>query len=59
MITSHCIPRKTYPQDWPAYNAAQTSQKDAFMVLLADLCAGVPQPLQHMGRPRLPLESAQ
>ena len=37
MIASHCIPRKTHPQDWPAYNAAQTSEKNAFMVLLADL----------------------
>jgi len=36
-------PRKTYPQDWPAYNAAQTSEKDTFMVLLADLCTGISQ----------------
>ena len=33
-------PRKTYPQDWPAYNAAQTSEKDTFLVLLADLPNG-------------------
>ena len=32
----------TYGQDWAAYNAAQTFEKDTFMVLLADLCAGVP-----------------
>ena len=48
-------PRKTYPQDWPAYNAAQTSEKDTFMVLLADLCAGIPQPEYAFGRPRLPV----
>ena len=28
-------PRPTYPQDWPAYNAAQTSEKDTFSPLLA------------------------
>ena len=48
-------PRKTYPQDWPAYDAAQTSEKDAFMVLLADLCANIPQPEYTFGRPRFPL----
>ena len=42
--TANPQPRKTYPQDWPAYNAAQTSEKDTFMVLLADLCANIPQP---------------
>ena len=47
--------RKTYPQDWPAYNAAQTSEKDTFMALLAGLCAGIPQPEHVTGRPRLPL----
>ena len=39
----------------PAYNAAQTSEKDTFMVLLADLCAGIPQPEYAFGRPRLPV----
>ena len=48
-------PRKTYPQDWPAYNAAQTSEKDTFMVLLADLCSNIPQPEYSFGRPRLSL----
>ena len=47
--------RKTYPQDWPTYNAAQTSEKDTFMVLLADLCSGISQPEYGFGRPRLPL----
>lgn len=32
---------KTYPQDWRAYNAAQTHEKERFLNLLADLCAGV------------------
>ena len=33
--------RKTYPQDWPSYNAAQTAEKDTFMTLLANLCMGI------------------
>ena len=48
-------PRKTYPQDWPAYNAAQTSEKNHFHQLLADLCANIDQPEYIGGRPRLPL----
>lgn len=47
--------RKTHSQDWHAYNAAQTSEKDTFMELLADLCSGVAQPEYSFGRPRLPL----
>ena len=54
-VPSPSQPRRTYPQDWPAYNAAQTSEKDTFMALLADLCAGIPQPEYDFGRPRLPL----
>ena len=53
--TANPQPRKTYPQDWPAYNVAQTSEKDTFMVLLADLCANIPQPEYSFGRPRFPL----
>jgi SWIM zinc finger len=34
-------PRKTYKQDWPAYNAAQTNEKQMFQALLADLCKGI------------------
>jgi len=49
------VERKTYPQNWPAYNAAQTHEKDHFMVLLRDLCAGLPEPetKRGRGRPRL------
>lgn len=51
--------RKTYPQNWPAYNAAQTSEQDRFQELLYDLCAGIPQPVrQGRGRPNLPLSDA-
>ena len=47
--------RVTYSQEWSTYNRAQVEEKDTFMRLLADLCAGVPQPIQAIGRPRLPL----
>ena len=50
--------RKTYPQDWTAYNAAQTSEKHEFQSLLFDLCQTVPSPPQTMGRPRLPMSDA-
>ena len=53
--TAPSQPRKTYSQDWPSYNAAQTSEKDTFMALLADLCAGIRQPEYGFGRPSLPL----
>ncbi len=45
----------TYSQNWAAYNAAQTGEKEMFVRLLADLCSVVPQPPQTIGRPRLPL----
>jgi hypothetical protein len=49
------VTRPSYGQDWPAYNAAQVNEKDKFQVLLRDLCKGVEEPPQPMGRPRLPL----
>ncbi len=42
-------------RNWTHYNAAQSEEKSRFVALLADLCSGVPQPDQWMGRPRLPL----
>jgi len=42
-------------QDWPRYNAAQTSEKTVAASLLKDLCSGISQPKQGHGRPRLPL----
>ena len=51
--------RPTYPQAWPAYNAAQTNEKDKFQSMLADLCRTVQQPqVKRSGRPRLPLSDA-
>jgi len=53
--------RRTYPQDWPAYNEAQTNEKREFQFLLRDLCATVtdfpPRP-DHRGRPPIPLRDA-
>ena len=47
--------RATYAQDWSAYNAAQTTEKEHFCRLLRDLCAGIPDSSPSRGRPRLPL----
>lgn len=46
------------PQDWPAYNAAQTTEKDKFQILLHELCAGLPASQPSRGRPSLPLSDA-
>ena len=51
--------QKTYPQDWAAYNAAQTHEKDQFLDLLRDLCGGVTElEAPKTGRPRLPIQDA-
>jgi transposase len=50
--------RKTYPQNWPAYNAAQTNEKHEFQALLFDLCRELPEPPRGKGRPRIPLADA-
>jgi hypothetical protein len=34
--------RKTYKQDWPAYNLAQQTEKRRLQVLLHDLCGNLP-----------------
>jgi hypothetical protein len=47
--------RPTYPQDWPAYNKAQTQEKELFMKLLDELCKSAIQQLPeepHKGRPK-------
>lgn len=45
--------RRTYPQNWRAYNAAQTTEKAHFLILMDALCKGIAEPVQTMGRPRL------
>lgn len=56
IVPKIAAPRKTYPQKWTAYNAAQTSEKSEFQQLLATLCKGIGEPSQTNGRPRLPFE---
>jgi transposase len=46
--------KKTYKQDWPAYNLAQTTERDRFRALLHDLCERVPQPPREKGKPGRP-----
>ncbi len=41
--------KKTYPQNWPAYNAAQSVEKDRIQELLADLCSEVLEPERKPG----------
>jgi hypothetical protein len=50
--------KRTYPQNWPAYNAAQTSEKRNFQTLLHDLCVKIENPPQRIGRPRIPMSDA-
>jgi hypothetical protein len=47
MDTAAVPKRKTYRQDWPKYNLAQTTEKDRFQELLADLCGGIAEPPRH------------
>lgn len=47
--------KRTYPQNWPAYNAAQTNEGDLFPALLRDLCRGIAERPQERGRPRATL----
>lgn len=58
MQATHTV-RRTYAQNWRAYNAAQTNEKDRFQVLLHDLCSGIQEPSTNgRGRPRIPLADA-
>jgi transposase len=41
--------RRTYKQDWPQYNAAQINEKARFLILLQDLCRGIPEPQRPSG----------
>lgn len=47
--------KMTCTQEWPTYHEAQTHEQERFVVLLRDLCKGIPQPEYKFGRPRLPL----
>jgi transposase len=48
--------RRTYPQNWAAYNESQITEKHRLQVLLADLCAVIVEPPQEgRGRRRVPI----
>ncbi|MGA2333840.1 MAG: transposase [Terriglobales bacterium] len=57
-VTFAAEEKTTYPQNWTAYNQAQTGEQDKFLALLADLCSGLPVFPAKNGRPRLPLSDA-
>lgn len=57
-ITETAAVRVSYPQNWPAYNRAQTQEKALFCGLLRDLAITVPEPEQTRGRPRIPMADA-
>ncbi|HKG58372.1 MAG TPA: SWIM zinc finger family protein [Pyrinomonadaceae bacterium] len=54
-VTETVTVKQTYKQEWSAYNKAQVNEKEKFVELLAELCSGIEEPEQNMGRPRLPL----
>src|SRR6267154_4938271 len=59
MTLTKTIKRPTYPQNWPAYNAAQVNEKREFQALLYDLCQNnLPSMKRGRGRPSLPLSDA-
>lgn len=51
-------PRKTYTQNWPAYNRAQMEEKARTQVLLRGLCDGIVQPSVPRKRGNQPLALA-
>jgi len=57
-VTETQTVKVTYSQNWPAYNAAQSNEKEYVAILLRDLCNAIDNPVQTTGRPRLPLADA-
>lgn len=57
-VTETRAMRVTYPQNWSAYNAAQTAERELFCHLLRDLCSAVPEPERGKGRPPVPVADA-
>jgi transposase len=58
-IKTDAVPKRpTYPQNWVAYNLAQREERHRFCVLLADLCAGIPEPVKQETRGRKPVPMA-
>lgn len=54
-VTQTVAKKASGKQNWPAYNLAQTNEKAKLQGLLADLCRGIEEPPQTMGRPRISL----
>ena len=46
---------KNYAQNWPAYRLAQINEKAKLQQLLYELCSGIDEPIQTMGRTRIPM----
>src|SRR3989344_5675845 len=44
--------KKTYPQNWKAYNISQQTEKEKLMQLLADITSRIRQPAYTFGRPK-------
>ena len=55
-VTETLTVKQKYTQDWQSYNAAQQTEKSHFLAFLYQLCSKVEEPIQTMGRPRLPLK---
>lgn len=51
---SYKIQRKTYPQNWKAYDNAKTNEKQRFMEFLADICSEIEGVEYVFGRPSIP-----
>ena len=45
--------KPTIKREWMAYNRAARNEKDLFQSLLSELCMGITEPPQVMGRPRV------
>jgi len=58
MTVTETVRKPSYKQNWPAYNSAQVNEKSKFQILLSDLCAGIAEPSQVRGRPRIPMGDA-
>jgi hypothetical protein len=50
-ITETVTVKKTYKQEWPAYNAAQVNEKDQFQKLLHELCKALASLLRQWDAP--------
>ncbi|MDZ4688630.1 MAG: transposase [Planctomycetaceae bacterium] len=60
VTVTETIQRKTYPQKWRQYNAAQCGEKDKFQTLLRSLCDMVKEPAipAGRGRPRIAMSDS-